>query len=104
MTIGQAIKELRKKQGLSQEELAKKAGITQATLSQIENDKRQETTLEQISDALKVPAPLIHLMTYEEKDIPASKRVLYKKIFPIIKGLIIEIAGGDIEAKGKKSS
>ena len=40
MNIGNAIKEIRKKQGLSQSDLAKAAQITQAAMSGIENGKR----------------------------------------------------------------
>ncbi|HYF30960.1 MAG TPA: helix-turn-helix transcriptional regulator [Chitinophagaceae bacterium] len=105
MTIGQAIKEIRKRKRLSQAALAERAGITQTALSQIENGKRPgEKTFERLSEALGVAMPLIHLMTYEQKDVPASKQILYEKLFPVIKGLIFEIAGDDIEPKGKKSS
>ncbi len=54
-TIGSKIKELRKEQGLTQEELAKKADIPYATLLKIENDKVMNptiTTLKKISVAL----------------------------------------------------
>lgn len=94
MTIGSAIKELRKKQGLSQEELAKAAGITQTALSQIENGARPgEQTFSNISKALKVPEAMIHLLTLDEEDIPKQKRVLYHKLFPVVKSLIMEMTG-----------
>lgn len=94
MTIGNAIKELRKKQGLSQEELAKAAGITQTALSQIENGARPaEQTFSNLSKALKVPEVMIHLLTFDKEDIPKSKKVLYDKLFPVVKSLILEMAG-----------
>jgi HTH-type transcriptional regulator, competence development regulator len=42
MTFGQTIRELRKKQDLTQRELASKVGINFTYLSKIENDKLQE--------------------------------------------------------------
>jgi HTH-type transcriptional regulator, competence development regulator len=42
MTFGQTIRELRKKQDLTQRELAAKVGINFTYLSKIENDKLQE--------------------------------------------------------------
>ena len=92
MTIGLAIKEIRKKNGVSQEDLAKAAGITQAALSQIENGRRPaEETLSKISAALSTPEPLIYLMTLEKKDLPPAKAVLYDTLFPILKGLIFQL-------------
>jgi transcriptional regulator with XRE-family HTH domain len=55
--IAQAIKELRKKHKISQEELAKLAGITYSTLIKIEsgvNDNPTIKTMKKIADALKV--------------------------------------------------
>ena len=56
MDIGQKIKELRKKQGMSQKDLADKLGITPVMISQYENEKRNPKleTLQKISDALEV--------------------------------------------------
>jgi len=54
MNLGQAVKEIRKHQGLSQEELAKEANITQTALSQIENGRRPSVeTLSRISKGFK---------------------------------------------------
>lgn len=93
MNIGFAIKELRKNNRINQFDLAKKANISQTALSQIENGKRPGIkTLTQLSEALKVPEPMLYLMAIEEKDIPKSKQMLYKKIYPVIKALIIELA------------
>ena len=98
MKIGEAIKALRKKQGLSQEELAKSSFITQTALSQIENGARpSEQTLSNISKVLKIPEAMIHLLTIKEDDIPESKKILYDRLFPVIKSLIIEMAGDEME-------
>ncbi len=94
MTTGQAIKEIRKNQGLSQEDLASAAKISQTALSQIENGRRPGVeTLTRISRALKTPEAFIHLMTLEKNDVPKSKRILYDKLFPVVQGLIMQLAG-----------
>jgi transcriptional regulator with XRE-family HTH domain len=93
MNVGKAIKELRRKQALSQEELAKSAGITQAALSQIENGKRPgSVTLKKISAALDVSESLIYVMSIEETDVPKEKALLYEKLFPVIQDLVLQLA------------
>jgi len=55
--LAQTIKELRKKNKISQEELAKQAGITYSTLIKIEsgvNENPTIKTMKKIADALKV--------------------------------------------------
>ncbi|MFL5786793.1 MAG: helix-turn-helix domain-containing protein [Flavisolibacter sp.] len=92
MNLGRAIKELRKEQGLSQEELALASSITQAALSQIENGKRPGSgTLNKISKALKVPVSLIYALGMDKEDVPKGKRVVYDQLFPIVQNLIIQI-------------
>lgn len=55
--IGEKIKEVRKRQGLTQRELAEKMGTTQQNLAQYESGKRYPklVTIEKIASALKVP-------------------------------------------------
>jgi len=48
------IKELRKKQQLSQEQLAQKAGITYSTLIKIESGSNQNPTLETLTKLANV--------------------------------------------------
>ncbi len=92
MNLGRAIRELRKKQGLSQEELALASSITQAALSQIENGKRPGSgTLSKVSRALNVPVSLLYALGMDKEDVPKDKRVVYDQLFPIIQSLIIQI-------------
>ncbi len=53
-TLGQRLRELRLKQGITQKQLAEKVGIREATLSRYENDRRdtQWDILSRIADAL----------------------------------------------------
>lgn len=92
MNLGKAIKELRKKQELSQKELALASKITQAALSQIENGKRPgSSTLKKISHSLNVPVSLIYALGMEKDDVPKEKKVLYDQLFPVIQSLITQI-------------
>jgi transcriptional regulator with XRE-family HTH domain len=93
MNLGKAIKELRKSEGLSQQELSVAANITQAALSQIENGKRPgSATLNKLSKALKVPVSLIYVLGMERDEVPKEKMQLYNDLFPVIQTMIRQIA------------
>lgn len=55
-SLGERIKELREKRGLSQGDLAKATGLSQSTISQVEREEKDPSlsTLQKISDALSV--------------------------------------------------
>jgi transcriptional regulator with XRE-family HTH domain len=61
LAIGQAIRSLRSRKGLSQKTLAESAQITPSFLSQVEGGHRTAslTVLQRISDALEVPPELL---------------------------------------------
>lgn len=93
MNLGKAIKELRKAKNMSQTDLVHRAKITQARLSQIENgDRPGEDTLRSICEALEVSEAMVYIMAIEKKDVSAEKKDMYDKFFPIIKGLVMDIA------------
>lgn len=93
MNLGRAIKELRKSEGLSQQELAEAAGITQAALSQIERGKRPGSgTLKKLSSALKVPESLIYVLAIDREEVIKEKQALYDDLFPVIQAMIRQIA------------
>ena len=90
MNIGENIKLLRNKKGLTQEELANKCGLSKNGLWNYENNKRQPTTkvLEKIATGLDVD--LLTLMSdnndmIEQKDLNRlkkevkDKRLIYHK-------------------------
>ena len=97
MNIGQAIKEFRKKRGISQVMLAKQIKIAATSLSQIECGVKNPgpKTIKKICDALEVPEPLIYLMAAEENDVPKNKKVMFNLLFPTIKGLVHQITTAD---------
>ena len=57
MNFGDAMKEARKKRGLSQKELGQKLGVSQAMIAQYESGKRSPKieTMEKIANALEIP-------------------------------------------------
>ena len=64
MTIGEAIRIVRRRKGLGQRELAGRAGVSQALVSLIENGRRQPTVhlVEQLAATMQVPPQLILLL------------------------------------------
>jgi transcriptional regulator with XRE-family HTH domain len=82
--VGDNIRRLREKAGLTQEELALKSGLSQGYINQLESGKRRYTqkSLELIADALSIP--IVELFKEEEKHIPsvAERIERYKKKRP----------------------
>ena len=55
MVLKNRLKEIREKQGMSQEELSEKSGVSRTTISDIETEKKMvvtNITLEKLSSAL----------------------------------------------------
>jgi transcriptional regulator with XRE-family HTH domain len=90
MNIGTAIKKLRRRECLLQEELANRIGITQTYLSQIENGHRKPSldVLELMGKSLNLPLPLMLWFAVEESDIKPDKRDAYNILKPSIDTLI----------------
>jgi len=90
MEIGQAIKELRKRNGINQGDFADKIGISQTALSQIESNKKHpsSTTRYKIAKALDIPETIIYLLCIKEEDISDNKKDIYKILYPTIKEMI----------------
>ena len=60
--MGYKIKEMREKQGISQEELSKRSNVSRVTISQLENDESKNAsvkTLLKIAKALNAPLDAI---------------------------------------------
>jgi transcriptional regulator with XRE-family HTH domain len=93
MNIGKVIKSLRKQKSLSQTEFAEKTGITQTSLSMIETGSKRPNpkTLKKICEILEIPEMYLIILSSEEKDVPESKKDLYKELFPIIEHMIKRI-------------
>ncbi len=97
MNIGQAIKEARKKAGLTQVDLAATIGITQTSLSQIEvgTINPSPKTIKAICLALNISEALLFILSVDEKDVPQGKEAMYKMLFPSIKKLALDIISNE---------
>jgi transcriptional regulator with XRE-family HTH domain len=95
MNLGKTIRDIRKRQGLKQEELAAAAAISRTSLSQIENGSARpsDDTLKRLCAALNVPESLVYIHSFEKEDVPESKRALYDQLFPVIQDMIQRVAG-----------
>jgi transcriptional regulator with XRE-family HTH domain len=93
MDLGNTIRNIRKYQGLTQDEFAIACGITQAYLSQIENNLKEPTisVLKTVAEKLNVPLPIIFFQSLTEEDIQPDKKEIYNLISPGVKQLIGEI-------------
>lgn len=80
MSLGKAIKRLRKKQGLNQTEFAELTGLTQTSLSQIETDvnKPHKSTLNTICIALGCSEARLRILSIDKKDIKPDKLEIYE--------------------------
>ena len=75
MNLGKAIRNLRKEAGYKQGDFAEICNISQNALCQIEhgNTYPHKETLDKMAAALKIPIPMIHLLSIERSDIDQSK-------------------------------
>jgi transcriptional regulator with XRE-family HTH domain len=90
MNIGMTISNLRRNKGLTQIEFANLIGITQTSLSQIESGKKKPGTsnLKKICDTLGISELHLYLLSFDESDVPESKRELYRQIQAPLKNLV----------------
>jgi len=82
MNIGQAIKKLRQKNGMTQAQLAERCGVSQNSICSLETGKAYppKATVEKLCQAFDIPQSFLLMASIEEKDIPEEKRVLYRAL------------------------
>jgi len=90
MKIGQSVKQVRKKKGISQKDLCKSIGITQSYLSQVENDKKTPSidVLETISNHFDMPLSIMLWFSLKEEDIEEHKREIYRSLKPVLDEMV----------------
>lgn len=73
MHVGENIRKLRRKKGLTQAELANKMGVSQQMVNQYENGKLNPKleTAKKIASALEVP--VLELLSFSLADVPTSE-------------------------------
>tara|TARA_R110002020_G_C16157907_1_gene763160 strand:+ start:122 stop:397 length:276 start_codon:yes stop_codon:yes gene_type:complete len=91
MEIGNAIKEIRKRRGFSQQELAEKCELAVNSLCQIEinNSFPKKNNIKKICDALGVPVSYLLFFSVTEEDVPKDKLEVFKALAGL-KDLLIE--------------
>lgn len=91
MTTGQAIRQLRQSQGMTQAHLAQEVGMSANAICSLENDKTYppKATIERICSVLGISQSYFLLATIDESDFPEDKRVLYRTVLePLRKELL----------------
>lgn len=80
MDLGQAIKTLRAKQGMTQAQLAEKCGMSKNAICMLETGKAwpPKTTVDRLCRAFDIPDSYLLMASIEEEDFPEEKRVLYR--------------------------
>lgn len=79
MSIGERVKELRKKNGMNQEEFSKKLGKTRSMVTHLENDNTMPTadTIIEMCKIFNVSADYILIGIEEIKDRESEKEILH---------------------------
>ena len=87
------IKLLLKRKGITQKELSKNIGISQTAISLILTgaNNPSDDTFAKISTVLEVPIAIINYMTLSEKDIPESKREIFRILNPSMEAFLKEM-------------
>ena len=90
MDLGNAVKELRKKRGLTQGNFCEQIGITQSYLSQVEKGHKEPSidVIKKIADALGTPIPVLFWFTLTEEDVDDNKREVFKLLKPSVNSLV----------------
>jgi transcriptional regulator with XRE-family HTH domain len=95
MNIGNAIKQIRQHFGISQVELSERTGLSQTSISQIESGAKNPSkkSVKKICEAFEVPEAILYVMGMEDTDVPASRKDVFKDLFPAMKDFAIQIIG-----------
>jgi transcriptional regulator with XRE-family HTH domain len=91
MDIGEAIRTLRLKQGMTQGQLAEKCFVSINAVSSWETGKTYppKGATERICKAMGIPTAYLFLASIGEEDVPEEKRMLYKALVePLRKELL----------------
>lgn len=92
MDIGQAIKELRVKQGMTQGQLAERCGMSTNAICSLETGKAYppKSTVDKLCEAFGIPQSYLLMASIEEEDIPEDKRVLYRALLEPLRNELLE--------------
>lgn len=89
MIIGEVVKRLRLKYGLTQDEVCKQANLTQGFYSAIENGATPSLeTLIRLSQVFDLPVFFIVWMATEKREISKRHRAWYSTLKPVLDNII----------------
>lgn len=93
MDISKALFQMRKRTVHNQKEFAGKLGISQTYLSLLENGKKTPSwdLIEHYSKLVNVPIAIVFWKSIEDKDVPTSKKRIFKELKPVVDNLIDQI-------------
>ncbi len=93
MNLGHTIKYFRNQRQIRQDDLANRCSVTVSYLSQLENNKKNPSLklLSNISDELKIPLPVLFVLSMNDNDIPEIKKEAFNSIVPPFQSYITEL-------------
>jgi len=93
MVIGEVIKMIMKKRGMTQKSLAEKIPLTQPALSMIISGENyaHDSTLQKIAKALGVPVSAMLFLCVKESDVPEENRQLFRTLQPTMEQWVMDI-------------
>lgn len=91
MILGEVVKGLRLRKGLTQEEVCRIANLTQGFYSAIENGGTPSLeTLTRLSQVFNLPVFFLVWLATEKNDLPKHQRKWYNELKPILDNIIEE--------------
>ena len=92
MDIGQAIKEFRIRNGLTQAQLGDRCGMSTNAICSLETGKAYppKATVDKLCEAFGIPQSYLLMASIEESDIPEEKRVLYRALLEPLRNELLE--------------
>lgn len=92
MDIGQAIKILRMKSGLTQSQLAEQVSMSTNSICSLETGKTypSKCTVDRLCKAFGIPPSYLLLSALEEGDVPDDKRVLYRALVEPLRSELLD--------------
>lgn len=92
MDLGQAIKTLRQKQGMTQQQLADRCGVSDNAISNLETGKAYppKGMVEKLCAAFGIPSSYLLMASIQEEDFPEEKRVLYRALLEPLRNELLD--------------
>ena len=88
MNVGDAIKNIRKKKGLTQKELAQRCGLSANAMCAIEKNESIPTreSIDNICKAMDIPTSYLLFFSVTEEEIPIEKRAAFNALKAVLMG------------------